>query len=399
MIFDARLAGAITAADVQGLLDAQIPEGQHLDYKLTLPDRRNPQATEEFRLDVAAFANAEGGYLLYGVAESERRPTSFPGLPGLDAEGEVRRLHAVLASDLEPRIAGVTIAAVPLLGGAPVLVVHVPRSWQRPHWVRAHQLREWIRFVARRDADKVTLDYREARGLFLGTADLADRARQFRAERLARILAGETPVLLSPGPKIVLHLIPYVAFEGTTQLAVQAFDELEHYNALAPLGGSQYSRRPNFDGYLTHEGARGGPAECYLQIFRTGCFETVNTYLLAANGDPKLIPSPYLEEKVQAAVTRYLSLLAGQGIAPPFAVQLSLLGVRDYAPTPPSRLIPDRHFTLERDTYLFEPILIEAADMDVTALLRPISDALWQAAGWHQSPHYDRTTGGWAPRG
>lgn len=398
MIFDNRPADAITAADVQSLLDDQLPEGQHLDYKLALPDRRDRQAAEEFRLDVAAFANAEGGYILHGVAEADRLPASIPGLSALDVEGEVRRLGAILDADLEPRVAGVTIAAVALPGADPVVVIHVPRSWQRPHWVRAHQLRGWIRFVARRDADKITLDYREARSLFLGTADLADRLRQFRAERLARILAGETPVALPPGPKIVLHVAPFAAFEGTTQLAVQVFDEIGHYNAIAPLGGSQYSRRPNFDGYLTHEGARGGPQECYLQIFRNGCLETVNAQMLAANGDQRLISSPYLEDKLQAAVARYLSLLQEQGVAPPCAVLLSLLGVRGYTLTPPGRLIPDRHFPLERDTYLCEPVLAEGVDADVPTLLRPISDALWQAVGWRESPHYDRTNGTWTPR-
>lgn len=403
MIFDNRPASAITAADIQGLLDDQVPEGQPLDYKLVLPAPRNPQTAEEFRLDVAAFANAEGGYLVFGVAEVARRPTGFPGLAGLDAEGEARRLNAILATDLEPRVAGVTIAAVPLPGGDPALVVHVPRSWQRPHWVRAHQLREWRRFVARRDADKATLDYRETRQLFLGTADLTDRVRQFRAERLARLLAEETPVPVLPHPKVVLHVVPFDAFEAGARLAAPLLGSEAYRDALAPPGSQSWSRRPNFDGYLAFERSSGdsGRAERYLQVLRDGCLEAVDAWLLRPRPQTESgsgIPERVLADNLIDAVGRYLPFLQTVGITPPYAILLSLLGVRGYTLRNGDYLLGIEQQPLERDEYLFPPIEAEGSVGDPARLLRPAFDALWNAVGRAQSPHYSKETGNWAPR-
>lgn len=60
-------------------------ENQYLDYKLTfsfLECSRNekPVKISEFRKDVCAFANADGGYLVYGIAENEGLATKIIGV-------------------------------------------------------------------------------------------------------------------------------------------------------------------------------------------------------------------------------------------------------------------------------------------------------------------------------
>lgn len=218
MVFDNKPATALTIVDLERLIVGQVREGQQVDYKQALPVARDPRANQEFRLDVAAFANADGGYLLYGVAEEDLLPTRLDGLAGIDPDRELERLKGLLLSDLAPRVPGVTMHALRLASGAWTLVVHVPRSWTRPHWVNRD--RDWVRFVTRHAAGKSTLDHRQARDLFLGAAAVGERTRQFRAERVARILAGEMPALLDSGPKLVLHLVPFAAFEPTARVDV-----------------------------------------------------------------------------------------------------------------------------------------------------------------------------------
>lgn len=64
----------ITFKDVQAFCKHGFPESQTLDYKSKLPE--NDKIAEE----VAAFANAQGGVLLFGVREQGLRPTK--GQPG-----------------------------------------------------------------------------------------------------------------------------------------------------------------------------------------------------------------------------------------------------------------------------------------------------------------------------
>jgi hypothetical protein len=52
------------------------PEAQVLEFKRALPDRSD-KGHAEFLKDVCAFANADGGDLVYGIAEKDARASSL----------------------------------------------------------------------------------------------------------------------------------------------------------------------------------------------------------------------------------------------------------------------------------------------------------------------------------
>jgi hypothetical protein len=52
----------------------------------------------------------------------------------------------------------------------------------------------------------------ELRHIFTEAPRIAERIATFRTDRIVRITAGETPVPLGPGGKVVLHLVPVPAF-------------------------------------------------------------------------------------------------------------------------------------------------------------------------------------------
>ena len=75
--------------DLQLLVSNKVQEGTQLDYKLTEPEK-NDDGKKEFLKDVSAFANTNGGYLIYGVEEQEinKKKTGFAervvGIEGLN---------------------------------------------------------------------------------------------------------------------------------------------------------------------------------------------------------------------------------------------------------------------------------------------------------------------------
>ncbi len=71
-IFDKPL-DELTEADIFSLVERSVPEGPHLDYKRELgaKDGKSKDWNKELAKDVAAFANAYGGYLVYGVDEKK----------------------------------------------------------------------------------------------------------------------------------------------------------------------------------------------------------------------------------------------------------------------------------------------------------------------------------------
>jgi len=57
----------LSEADLQALVEREVQEGPHLDFKLKLP--RTKDEKKELARDAAALANAYGGYLIFGVRE------------------------------------------------------------------------------------------------------------------------------------------------------------------------------------------------------------------------------------------------------------------------------------------------------------------------------------------
>ena len=82
--------------------------------------------------------------------------------------------------------------------------MRIPRSWAGPHMV-TFQTRP--AFYGRLNANKIPLDIEQIRSGFVEADTLADRIRNLRAERIARIGLGETPAPVS-GAAVVLHLVP-----------------------------------------------------------------------------------------------------------------------------------------------------------------------------------------------
>ena len=59
-----------TLTDIQSLIQNRIEEGNTLEYKQELGSDNN-----EIAKDVSAFANTQGGTVIYGVQSQDRSPT------------------------------------------------------------------------------------------------------------------------------------------------------------------------------------------------------------------------------------------------------------------------------------------------------------------------------------
>lgn len=89
-------------------MDNQVPESKTIEYKESLTD--NPDSDKkEFLADVSSFANAAGGYLIYGMRENSGIASELCGLESIDADAEIRRLDNIIRDGIKPRIPGVSL--------------------------------------------------------------------------------------------------------------------------------------------------------------------------------------------------------------------------------------------------------------------------------------------------
>lgn len=90
-----------TLSDVEEIVAARLPEGQRLDYKreLHLNSRRE---RAEVAKDVSGFANAQGGWLLFGVEEDDSEEPLPVAIRSMALDGQQSKLESILDSTLHP---------------------------------------------------------------------------------------------------------------------------------------------------------------------------------------------------------------------------------------------------------------------------------------------------------
>jgi Schlafen, AlbA_2 len=378
---------AVSEAHLRDLVSTGVPEGVFLEYKRTTYGNGDADV-KEYLKDVSSFANTHGGDLVIGIEEEEGVAKKVVGLFGVDPDKERQRLENLARDGIEPRIVGLQMKAVSVTGGGIVFVIRIPRSWNPPHRVSA---RKTNRIYARNSTGAYELSIEELRVLFASGATTIDRMRAFKAERLARIDAGEAIVSVVARPdRLVLHLIPLAS------LGLGALIDLAQAHALQeslrPIASMGYSPRINFEGFGTFFMGSDGLCRSYTQVFRNGIIEAVKVGILGENDDGTVVLSSLaFDQWILRVLPDYLKALRELNVPAPITMMLSLQGVRgaflvthvNWRINPPP---PFDRAVLELPEVVVEQYgTFEAYQRTV----RPAFDALWNAAGYFGSKHFD----------
>jgi hypothetical protein len=383
-----------TQADLDRLIGAQTREGPHIDFKRDLPAAWDDRSKVKFMADVTAFANAGGGDIIFGMDEDDDAQASAVVPQTLaSADEEVRRIQDFLLNLAEPRLPGTQVHALPVsVGGVDghAVVIRIPQSWAGPHRAKPN-----LHFYVRDGLRNRQLDVPEIRGLFLRSESQAQRVRDFRSDRLGKILSGEAPHPLVPGPLLVVHLVPTQAALGLVQV-----DPVPYSNTrtLPVLGTTAGLSRFNLDGALCVRNPRPEGTHGYSQLFRNGFFES--TYVLSnrnETGRARLASLSY-EEHLIALLRAFRVELTYLGVELELSVMLSILGA-DHVQLG----VTADHDFLEAHQTLFDrktvvlPDVLAPSSVEPELALKPVFDLVWQAAGFPRSRNYN-AAGQWAPR-
>lgn len=390
MLLNGKVISELEERDLRELIAKEEPERKTLEYKRDLLGGRDEEK-REFLADACSFANASGGFLIYGMEAEEGRPVDLPGIAGRDMDAEILRLESIIRDGIAPHIPGVGSRAVPLSNGHPALVVEIRKSWVSPHMVK---YKGASRFYARNSNGKYQMDVQEIRRAFAVSETLSDKLRSFRFDRLAKIEAGESPIPLPNRPRIVVQVVPVAAFQTASAIDLQIACTSDQWRAFASRG-APFSRF-NFDGILAywHGTDHRGLSSYYVQLFRNGIVEAVDASLLGGDPDAeRYIFSRHLEDLFIPLIGGILKFQHHEGIGAPVLVFFSMLGVSGY-------VIHRRHSmpgttpeAIDRDALLFPEVWLNDYPVDMGSLvesLRPVFDALWNASGFPQWMTYQQ---------
>lgn len=395
MLINGKLFSNIKETDLRSLVEDQVAEGKNIEYKSALPNNSD-RDKKEFLADISSFSNSSGGYIFFGVSEKNGLPVDLKGIADVDTDAEILRFENLLRDSISPRLPGVSIRAISIEGNGPVLAMHIPKSWASPHMVTYAGM---SKFFSRNSAGKYQLDVFELRAAFNSTNIEGEQLRRFRVERVGKVVSNETPVPLETKPKLIFHLIPISAFAANIKYDLREFQLSPNREILAPISADYGSNlRFNFDGILAYEQYdRPKPAVSYLQLFRNGIVESVNTTLFESDDTPPLIPSIIFEQDIIKALERYVNIQSVLETEPPYFLLLTLVGVKGYNLPTRARTIGRYNNLIDRNDLFVPEILVEDLSLPAATILRPAFDSVWNAAAQPQSPSYD-AEGNWTPR-
>ena len=369
----------------------QTSEGKLIDYKLILPSNSD-EDKKEFLADISSFANTIGGHIVIGMDEDKGAPIALPGIQIDDPDKTKLRLEEIIREGIAPRISGITIEPIQLENSNWAMVIYIPKSWSAPHVV---SFKKSSRFYARNSAGKYQLDVQEIRQSFLLSESTAQRIRDFRIDRVAKIGIGDTPIAMEDDTKIILHCIPLSAFQTS-----QSFD-IQQIPLAFMTKSSKFTsfNRFNLDGVLFYNSIHN--TKEYAQIFRNGIVEYVNLCPPLRSGSDsfsKLLVSPSFESNLIKQTSDILSFQKSINRASPVYVIISITGARGLNIRTQSGISND-NLGIDRDVILISEVFLEnyPSDLhDVANQLKPAFDAIWNSAGWSGSVNYS-DDGTWKP--
>ncbi len=396
MLFTNKSLDSIEEKDLQILVDNRISEAKTIEYKETLPGRSDSER-KEFLADVSSFANAAGGHLIYGMKEDAGIPIELCGVQNANRDAEILRLEEMTRDGIRPRIPGIQFQPISLKRGNLAILIRIPKSWASPHQVIYQKT---FRFFSRGANGKYPLDVDELRTAFTLRETVAERIKQFRVDRLSKIIANEAPVLLDSKPKVVIHIVPFSALVTGERFDIVApsIRQSEYWLPPFKIGANKdWQRRYNFDGFMIASESRA-----YTQIFRNGIVEAVNAQGYHLFGDigteKEFININLLEDMLLYFPPRYIFALKHLGIEPPVVVMASLLGVASlsvvqYIPTPAGDSPLEIGSPIDRADLILPELLVEDFLSAPELFMRPVLDMIWNAAGEPGSRNYDMSEG------
>jgi hypothetical protein len=261
----------------------------------------------------------------------------------------------------------------------------VARSWIKPHMVT---FKGTSRFYSRHSTGKYQLDVQEIGQAFAEQRSMGERMREWRTERLAKILGEEGPVNTEGPSRFLLHFVPASALAGLRSAGLWPVPNTVR-SLLRPSSYSGAIWRYNIDGFLVasfNEAVRKHSA--YVQLFRDGRLEygdgdLLNTGRRYGAGREWEIPSGSFEEKLISTFGNALLVINRIGIEGPIYFSAALTGVKGMRLSLSNPYAVGAQHTFDRD-------VIQTPEAEIDRMepapyrdsLLPIVDSIWQANGY-----------------
>ena len=133
--------------DIRNLIDNEIEENIHLDYKASGALSKEDKKRSEIIKDVSAFANSDGGVIIYGLTEDNHKPKE---IEFIDGDIFTKEWLENIINLIQPRINSVRIIPIRENGDLKhsIYIIKIPRSDSAPHMARDNRYYKRFNFMS-----------------------------------------------------------------------------------------------------------------------------------------------------------------------------------------------------------------------------------------------------------
>lgn len=149
-----------TEKDILDLIENEIEESIYLEFKAGAALGRSDNKRKEISKDVSAFANSDGGVIIYGLNEKNHIAHSLSFVDGNEFTKEW--LEQIISSSIQRKISDLKIVPVRFENNIEktVYIVKIPKSFETPHMCKEN------RFYRRYNFESVQMEEYEIRELY-----------------------------------------------------------------------------------------------------------------------------------------------------------------------------------------------------------------------------------------
>lgn len=251
-------------------------ESDYIDYKenfsfLEITDKKVVrEKIAEFKHDLCSFANAEGGYIFFGIKEEKGIPKIINGIQisGNDTDKFELDIKNKMFG-IEPAIPQINMRFLKLTNDNYVVVLEIMSGVFSPYVFKKNE--NDYNFWKRRGNSKVAMSYNEIRNMYIQSMSLSSCIDDFRDERTEHYNTETKDYLRdNSGRYLLLHIIPldFISSEPFNKLYLNHKTKTlisRHFNKFC-FGTSV----PNIDGIKYPEYYGNGLA---VQFYNNGIAE------------------------------------------------------------------------------------------------------------------------------
>ena len=341
-------------ADIQLMLNnPDYSENAYLDFKSEFSlhntgkddkqdpktDKQGPKAEKkdpkaEFRRDVCAFANSDGGYLVYGISEKNGIPEKITGItiPNNNPDNFELQLNNTL-STIMPKPPSVQFKFLKLSDGKYILILYIRHDFFAPY-IHLENQRDY-QIHRRGNNQKQVMSYMELKTMFTQSLSLEDEILHFRKNRIQYYHSQEDTSDHRYSRFALLHIIPDTFSDSNYSQNLFVLGKrkgIDFHPFFYESHAFSYTV-PNVDGLKGFESSTGnetslynnGIAECFWPL------EAKENYLFGLYDElPKaVLYTSLLWDRVEKVIQSYGSVLFPIFNTQRYFICLSVIGCRD----------------------------------------------------------------------